>query len=198
MTIKKTFFSATLLALLLILSTSNINASGLVRIHNYLNTEFSVISIINPSGEIAKLEILDEGNNLIFTKNISKNACSQEIVNFKNSYNGKYTIVVSNTNFKSEDHFELLNDRILQLNNKFNTEEKVFFRIAEKNLFVSRSMTNTNFNLSITDKQGNIIFDEGYVKATTSKKFNISKLPAGKYEVRLYSGKKEFNYVFDK
>lgn len=198
MTITKTHLSLLVLVLLLSFSSKTLSALGLIRINNYLDTEFSVISIINPTGETAKLEILDEGDNLVFSKNISKQACTQEIINFTDTYNGKYYIVVSNKNFTSEEHFELLNNKIIKPVKHLNSDEKVFFRIDNQILYVSRSFVNNNFNLSITDNEGNVIFNEAYIKTITAKRFNISELPIGEYTVELRSGKKEFTYVFQK
>lgn len=198
MTINKLHLPTFIFTLVLLFTASNLSASGLVRINNYLKTEYSIISIINPSGITATLEITDQNKNIVFTKEISKEACSQEIINFEDVYNGNYTITVSNKNFKSEDRFELINNKIRKPYREFNTEERVFFRIAEEMLFVSRSAVNSNFNLTISDKYNTVIFDEAYVKSTRSKRFNISQLPSGKYNVRLYSGSKEFTYSFVK
>lgn len=198
MTIKKLHLPTLLFSIAILFSSLNVSATGLVRINNYLKTDFSIISIINPSGNTATLRITDENKNIVYTKEVSKEACSQEIISFSDIYNGSYTITVSNKDFKSEDHFELVNDKISKPYKEFNTEDRVFFRIAKEMLYVSRSSVNSTFNLSISDKNNELIFDESYVKSTSSKKFNISQLPSGKYDVRLYSGNKEYIYAFVK
>lgn len=187
------------LGVILFLGTSSVFATGNIRINPYLNTEFSIVSIINPTESALKMKIYDNDGNLYYSKKVSSATTDQKLFDFSYLDNGTYKIVLSGENETIEKEFKVEDNKLITENTK-EVAEKTLFRTEENSLFVTYlSFDNNNFNLSILDSFGNEVFEESYdSEPTFSKKFNVEALPKGEYKVRLISNAKEYNYAFRK
>nr|WP_320120034.1 T9SS type A sorting domain-containing protein [uncultured Marinifilum sp.] len=187
------------LGVILFLGTSSVFATGNIRINPYLNTEFSIVSIINPTESALKMKIYDNDGNLYYSRKVSSATTDQKLFDFSYLDNGTYKIVLSGENETIEKEFKVEDNKLITENTK-EVAEKTLFRTEENSLFVTYlSFDNNNFNLSILDSFGNEVFEESYdSEPTFSKKFNVEALPKGEYKVRLISNAKEYNYAFRK
>lgn len=187
------------LGALLFLSTSSTFATGKIKINPYLDTDLSIISIINPTKSELRMKIYDKEGNLYYSKKVNSTTADQKIFDFSYLEDGIYKIVLSGAEEKTEKEF-IIEGKKLKVENNNEIAEKTLFRSENNNLFVSYySSENKAFRISIIDALGNEVFEESYTSAPTfSKKFNVTALPEGEYKVRLISNNKEYNYAFRK
>ncbi|RKE02212.1 hypothetical protein [Marinifilum flexuosum] len=187
------------LGALLFLGASSAFATGNIKINPYLDTDLSIVSIINPSESALKMKIYDREGNLYYSKKVNSATTDQKLFDFSYLEDGIYKIVLSGADENVEKEF-IIEGNKLKVTDTKEVAEKTLFRSQDNNLFVSYlSFENNTFNLSITDELGNEVFEESYTSAPTfSKKFNVTALPEGEYKVRLVSNNKEYNYAFRK
>lgn len=187
------------LGVILFLGASSAFATGNVRINPYLDTDLSIVSIINPTESALKLKIYDTEGNLYYSKKVSGETTNQKLFDFSYLEDGVYKIVLTGNKVNVEKKFEVENNKLISEKQE-EIAEKTLFRSEDNNLFVTYlSFENKNFNLSILDSFGNEVFLESYSSEPTfSKKFNVEALPKGEYKVRLISNDKEYNYAFRK
>ncbi|WP_321282456.1 hypothetical protein [Marinifilum fragile] len=187
------------LGALLFLGASSAFATGNIKINQYLDTDLSIVSIINPTESVLKMKIYDREGNLYYSKKVNSATTDQKLFDFSYLEDGIYKIVLSGADENVEKEF-VIEGKKLKVTDAKELAEKTLFRSKDNDLFVSYlSFENTTFNLSITDELGNEVFEESYTSAPTfSKKFNVTALPEGEYKVRLVSNNKEYNYAFRK
>ncbi|WP_321515800.1 hypothetical protein [Marinifilum fragile] len=187
------------LGALLFLGASSAFATGNIKINQYLDTDLSIVSIINPTESVLKMKIYDREGNLYYSKKVNSTTTDQKLFDFSYLEDGIYKIVLSGADENVEKEF-VIEGKKLKVTDAKELAEKTLFRSKDNDLFVSYlSFENTTFNLSITDELGNEVFEESYTSAPTfSKKFNVTALPEGEYKVRLVSNNKEYNYAFRK
>ncbi|GAB7087203.1 hypothetical protein [Marinifilum fragile] len=187
------------LGALLFLGASSAFATGNIKINQYLDTDLSIVSIINPTESVLKMKIYDREGNLYYSKKVNSTTTDQKLFDFSYLEDGIYKIVLSGADENIEKEF-VIEGKKLKVTDAKEIAEKTLFRSKNNDLFVSYlSFENTTFNLSITDELGNEVFEESYTSAPTfSKKFNVTALPEGEYKVRLVSNNKEYNYAFRK
>ncbi|WP_421919886.1 T9SS C-terminal target domain-containing protein [Marinifilum sp.] len=187
------------LGVILFLGASSSFATGKIKINTYLDTDLSIVSIINPTETELKMRIYDNDGNLYYSKKVKSTTTDQKLFDFSYLEDGLYKIVLTGAEKRIEKEFSVEGSKLkVEKNNPLN--ERTLFRSEKNNLFVSfLSFENKKFNLSITDEFGNEVFDQSYTSAPTfSKKFNVTALPEGEYKVRLISNNKEYNYAFRK
>jgi len=187
------------LGVILFLGASSAFATGNIRINPYLDTDLSIVSIINPTASFLKMKIYDEAGNLYYSNKVSAETTDQKLFDFSYLEDGTYNIVLTGKGDKLEKKFEVLNNKLVA-ESLDKLTEKTLFRAEDNSLFVTYlSFKNTNFKISINDEFGNEVFENSYVSEPTfSKKFNVEALPKGDYKVRLVSDNKEYNYAFRK
>lgn len=187
------------LGVILFLGANSAFATGNIRINPYLDTEFSIVSIINPSESYVKMKIYDETGNLYYSQKVSSETTDQKLFDFSYLEDGTYKIVLTGKEGNIEKAFEVKDNKLVS-EQTVELAEKTLFRADKNALFVSYlSFENKSFRLSITDADGAEVFTNSYESEPSfSKKFNVEALPKGEYKVRLVSDKKEYNYAFRK
>ncbi|WP_372756220.1 hypothetical protein [Labilibaculum sp.] len=187
------------LGVALFLGASSAFATGNLRINSYLDTDYSIVSIINPSESVVKMKIYDEAGNLYYSNKVNSEASAQKLFDFSYLEDGTYKIILTSKENTIEEKFEIINNKLVDASENI-ASEKTLFRADKDNLFVTYlSFKNTTFNISINDEFGNEVFNNSYnSEPTFSKKFNVKALPKGDYKVRLVSNNKEFDYAFSK
>ncbi|BAX81625.1 hypothetical protein [Labilibaculum antarcticum] len=195
----KNTFKGLVLGVILFLGASSAFATGNIRINPYLDTDFSIVSIINPTESVLKMKIYDEAGNLYYSNKVNGGTSDQKLLDFSYLEDGTYKIVLTGKEDKLEKNFEIINSKqVAELGDEMT--EKTLFRTEDNNLFVTYlSFENATFSISINDAFGNEVYTNSYASEPTfSKKFNVEALPKGDYKVRLVSDKKEYNYAFRK
>lgn len=172
-----------------------------VRIFKYLDTEYSVASISNPTKKSARLVIIDQDGNEVMKELVSNDSYSQEILDLSNLNDGKYTAVLNSKHMEPiEESFNLVNKEVSDATIMSEEELRAFFRLNDNILYVSHIAFGANtFGISIEDAIGDEVFEKGYEgNDTFSGKFDISALPNGDYSVKIKSGEEQYSYVFSK
>jgi hypothetical protein len=187
------------LGVALFLGASSAFATGNIRINPYLDTDFSIISVINPSESVVKMKIYDEAGNLYYSNKVSAEASAQKLFDFSYLEDGTYKIVLAGKENTIEKEFEVVDKKLVNISENV-ASEKTLFRADKDNLFVTYlSFNNTTFDITINDEFGNEVFNNSYdSEPTFSRKFNVEALPKGNYKVRLVSDNKEYDYAFSK
>ncbi|RUT79179.1 DUF3244 domain-containing protein [Ancylomarina longa] len=187
------------LGVILFLGANAAFATGNIRINSYLDTDLSIVSIINPTQAPLRMNITDEAGNLYYSKKVSSATTAQKLFDFSYLEDGVYKIVLNGNEENIEKSFEIVNNKLVAAKVEKDTE-KTMFRADANNLFITYlSFDNKDLNISITDEFGNEVFTKSYTSEPTfSKKFNVEALPEGDYKVRLISNNKEYNYAFSK
>lgn len=187
------------LGVVLFLGANSAFATGNIRINSYLDTDYSIVSIINPSESNLKMKIYDEAGNLYYSRKINAATTAQKLFDFSYLEDGSYKIVLTGKEESLEKSFKVADNKLVtELAEQI--AEKTLFRTDKDALYVTYlSFNNTAFNISISDVAGNEVFENSYAaEPTFSKKFNVEALPKGDYKVRLVSDNKEYNYAFRK
>ncbi|WP_068474125.1 DUF3244 domain-containing protein [Saccharicrinis aurantiacus] len=198
---KKGLLRGIALGVMLTLVLSVSAQESIVKVNKYLNSDYSVVSVANPTQKSARLVIKDSEGEVVMKKSITRAAFSQEIIDLSNLNDGKYTAVLSNKNEELvEEQFALINNEVSDATIMSAEELKAFFRLNDNILYVSHiAFGANNFGISIEDAIGDQIFKKGFEgNSTYSGKFDISALPNGEYSVKIKSGKKHYSYVFKK
>jgi len=187
------------LGVILFLGANAAFATGNIRINSYLDTDLSIVSIINPTQATLRMNITDATGNLYYSKKVSSATTAQKLFDFSYLEDGVYKIELTGAKESIEKEFEVANNKLVNAEVKQNTA-KTMFRSDANNLFVTYlSFENKDLNISITDEFGKEVFTKNYTSEPTfSKKFNVEALPEGDYKIRLISNNKEYNYAFSK
>ena len=191
--------AALLFAIFLTGTAASTSAQGTVRINPYLNTDLSIVSIINPSNASLRMKIYDEEGTLYYSQKIQEKTTDQKLFDFSYLEDGTYKIVLNGDSIDLEKEFDVVNKK-LALKETNETNEKTFFRADNNNVFVTYlSFDQENFQISITDQEGEEVFLKSYNSTPRfTQKFDVKELPQGEYNVRLISNSKEYNYAFRK
>ncbi|WP_282036751.1 hypothetical protein [Saccharicrinis aurantiacus] len=190
-----------MLAFGLVVSAQEEQQEAVVKVFKYLDTDYSVVSVSNPTNKSACLIIKDQDGEVVVKKSISKDSYSQEILDLTNLNDGKYTAVLSTKDMEPvKENFALINNKVTDATIMSAEELKAFFRLNDNILYVSHiAFGANNFGISIEDAIGDEVFEQGYEGNNTfSGKFDISALPNGDYSVKIKSGEEQYSYVFSK
>ncbi len=93
------------LVALFVLSLSSAFAGGHLRINPYLNTDYSIVSILNPSETDARLKIYDEAGNIYYSQVVEAESNSQKLFDLSHLEDGEYSLVLVSENSRVEETF---------------------------------------------------------------------------------------------
>jgi aminopeptidase-like protein len=174
-----------------------------VSILPYLNTDYSIVSLNNTSAKNTLFTIEDASGEVFYKEWIDKSGFSQKVLDFSYLSDGKYDIVLRTKGSESiKESFTVKNHKVVSDLKKdvAVTQRKSFVNIIDNMLYVSHlSSAGNSFGVSILDADADEVYSETFEGYTTfSKKFDVSALPSGSYEVSINAEKKEFSYAFTK
>ncbi len=187
------------LGLALLLGTSSAFATGNIHINSYLKTDYSIVSIVNSLESNLTMKIYDNSGNLYYSKKVDATTTTQKLFDFSFLADGTYKITLTGKQERIEKAFKVNNNKLVTELAQKNTEKTIFRAVKDAFYLTYLSINNTNFKISIRDRDENEFFINSYAaKPTFSRKFNVEALPKGDYKVRLVSDNKEYNYAFRK
>jgi len=105
----------------LVLSLSSAFASGNIRINQYLNTDYSIVSVFNTSDSNQKLKVYDEKGNIFYSQTVEAESNSQKLFDLSNLEDGNYSLVLVGKNSRVEQAFQVearklvVSDKSMQL-----------------------------------------------------------------------------------
>lgn len=176
--------------------------SGTISISPYLNTDYSIVSLNSSGAKNSLLTIKSSDGEVYYKEWISNTTFTQKVLDFSYLADGEYSITLSgkgNTTIK--ELFTVENKKIVSLNKKEeSTGLTSFVNHVDNALFVSHIALGVNsFGVSIFDNNNDEVYSDIFAgNVSFSKKFDISKLPTGNYQVNINSNKMEYSYAFTK
>jgi len=178
--------------------------TGMVSIHKYLDTDFSIISVSNLADKNAIFSIKDENGSTVYKEWVNKAGIEQKILDFSRIDDGIYTAELKVKGHKEVSKTFIIQDHQLSSGKETNLSSskqlKSFFYLTDNTLTVSHiSFGSRSFDVSISDEIGDDIYLKSFSgNSTFSRKFDVSSLPCGDYTVSINSGNKEYSYAFRK
>ncbi|MDE5423941.1 hypothetical protein L3073_17135 [Ancylomarina sp. DW003] len=93
------------LVAILTFSLSTAFASGNLRINNYLNTDYSIVSVFNTSTTNLKLKVYNEEGDLFYSETIEAETNMQKLFDLSHLADGNYALVLVGKNTRIEEQF---------------------------------------------------------------------------------------------
>jgi len=177
---------------------------GNVFIHSYLKTDYAIVSAQNSFSETFKVTIVNAaGETLYASPRIKSSNSFQKLFDLSSVNNGDYKVILSGKNARVVESFSVVDHKVVKKEAKKLAEAEkanTFFRTSGDKLYISHlNFLNDELTIKINDAKGEEVYNsELPSNSTYSGLFDISKLPAGKYQVCLTSGEKMYSYDFRK
>lgn len=177
--------------------------SGNISILPYLNTSYSVVSLSNTGTNNSLLVIKDSDGGIYYKEWINTSVCAQKVLDFSYLEDGEYSITLSSKGSLSvTERFDVLNKQIAAVNKKEEVSEGLTSLVnhVDNMLYVSHIAFGYNtFGVSIVDTNSDELYNETFDgNSAFSKKYDISELPTGDYQVNINSDQKNYSYEFSK
>jgi hypothetical protein len=140
-----------------------------------------------------EVSIKDETGVVIFNESL-KNPKSGRMYILSQLENGNYTFVVEDAQKIVYQYVEVVENAV-KINE--NTEEvfKPAFNTTSNYWTIHAMSLNKEANVKIIDNDGNVIFSETVTKPVVEKKYNVSKLQSGVYEIIYGIGDETFTHT---
>ena len=177
---------------------------GNIFIHSYLKTDYAIVSAQNSFSEAFKVIIVNEaGETLYSSPRIKTSNSFQKLFDLSSVDNGDYKVILSGKNARVVESFSVVDHKLVKKEVETLAEEKktnTFIRTSGDKLYISHlNFLNDELSIKINDAKGDEVYNsELPSESTYSGLFDISKLPAGNYQVCLTSGEKMYSYDFRK
>jgi prolyl oligopeptidase PreP (S9A serine peptidase family) len=152
------------------------------------------LGVINVSNHSLTVEIKNKNAETFFTKNIAGNKNFFQLVDLNTLPDGEYKVVVSGTNFSSERKFTIENHTAKLIPKE--TESIPVFNLLENKVLLIRyyNVKQNTVNIFI-ESDSEVVFEERNITdLNVVKKYSLSKLPKGRYVVKVYSGGIIYDY----
>lgn len=104
------------LVALFTLSLNAAFATGNIRINQYLNTDYSIVSVFNTSTTDLKLKVYDEAGNLFYSQKVEAETNTQKLFDLSYLADGKYALVLVGKNTRVEETFQVAGKKLLVTN----------------------------------------------------------------------------------
>jgi hypothetical protein len=104
------------LVALFTLSLNAAFATGNIRINQYLNTNYSIVSVFNTSTTDLKLKVYDEAGNLFYSQKVEAETNTQKLFDLSHLSDGKYALILVGKNTRIEETFQVADKKLLVTN----------------------------------------------------------------------------------
>ncbi len=178
-------------------------ANSNVSIYPYLDTDYSVLSLNNASEKSAILTIEGTDGEVFHRELIGKSGFTQKVLDFSYLKDGEYAVKLKSKGteyfsktFKVNNHKIVTESKLAKANKNANT---TFANVVNNTLIVSYIPFGIkSVDVTITSDSEEIFTETFKADKTFSKKFDISALPKGDYQVSVNSEDKNYSYAFSK
>ncbi len=178
-------------------------ASPAVSIFPYLDTDYSVLSLNNLSEKSAVLTIEGTSGEIFHREVINKAGFTQKVLDFSYLADGTYSVNLKSKGteyfskpFIVENHKVVVNSDHAAVASNANTS---FASVINNTLIVSYIPFGVkSVDVTISSNTEEIFTETFTADKTFSKKFDISALPRGEYQVSINSEDKNYSYAFSK
>ncbi|MCW3785815.1 hypothetical protein [Plebeiibacterium sediminum] len=177
--------------------------STAVSIFPYLDTDYSVLSLNNSSEKSAVLTIQGTDGEVFHREVISKAGFTQKVLDFSYLADGSYSVNLKakgteyfSKPFMVKNHKVVVDSDITEVASNANTS---FANVVDNTLTVSYiPFGKKSVDVTISSDSEEIFTETYTADKTFSKKFDISALPKGNYQVSINSADKNYSYAFSK
>ncbi|MGZ2368373.1 DUF3244 domain-containing protein [Ancylomarina sp. YFZ004] len=104
------------LVALFTLSLNAAFATGNIRINQYLNTDYSIVSVFNTSSTDLKLKIYDENGHVFYSETVEAETNEQKLFDLSHLSDGNYALVLVGKNSRVEETFQVAGKKLLVTN----------------------------------------------------------------------------------
>ena len=156
------------------------------------------LGIVNKSKRSIDLTISNYEGNVIYTRSVSGNQNYFQLYSLANMPDGEYIVAISNLEEIESKRFRIINSSAYMVREQKDLPPT--FRLVENNtLYVSYlNAKKIPVNIFIMKKDDVLFEERGIAESGISKRYSLQKLPAGEYEVRLYSAGKIYSHILMK
>ncbi len=154
------------------------------------------LGVINVTNHTLTVEIKNKNAEVFFTKNIAGNKNFFQMIDLNALPDGEYKVMVSGINFSSERKF-IIENRAAKLIPKETESIPVFNFLENKTLLVRYYNVKQNSVNIFIENDSDVVFEERNITdLNIVKKYSLTKLPKGRYVVKIYSGGIIYDYQF--
>ncbi len=177
--------------------------SPAISIFPYLDTNYSVLSLNNSSEKSAVLIIKGTDGEVFHREVINKVGFTQKVLDFSYLADGSYSV---NLKAKGTEYFSkpfmIKNHKVVSDSDQASVASNSntsFASVVENTLIVSYIPFGVkSVDVTISSSTDDIFTKTFTADKTFSKKFDISALPRGEYQVSINSEDKNYSYAFSK
>lgn len=184
-----------IIVLLIMALSLNVMGEG-----NIFLTKFDRNAIIVNRGEwkskTVNVVITDENGFTVFTQKLSKKVDLIKY-NIDELPNGNYSMEIFDDLRIVRKEFSIKNDQLL-LSDKYELMYKPVVKISKNMVDVQMLAMNKEAQITLTDKEGNVLHNEKVTSTTVSRRMDVSILPSGNYTVTVEVGDRYFYHEFTK
>ncbi|WP_350137727.1 hypothetical protein [Fulvivirga sp.] len=141
-----------------------------------------------------KISLKDNFGKVLFSENVANSNGYIKSFDLKNLTSGEYTIEMENETYTKVMPVTIDSEAIVISHPTFETVYHPYVKVSDKKMDLNYLNVNQEATaMVIRDAAGNIIFKNSLGSDLNfSKRFDLSKLPVGSYNVEVLSGKKTF------
>jgi len=155
--------------------------------------------VVNTSGwKSDKVNVqIKEASGTIIMDEVVSNLKNSRSYNLKNLPSGSYTVEISNELKLTVQSFEI-EGNFVKTSNDIATLYKPVVNWNNNHLDINLLTLGAKVELNINDDQSNTIFEKKFDTPTVHKRYDFSKLEAGRYTVNIYYAGRTFSKSFTK
>ncbi len=183
----------TLLFLFAISLSGMTYAGGGVSVTASNEKNVAIISLAKLEAKQVRLSVEDATENITYFSAFVENASDyKKAFDFSLLKDGDYVVVVNNNGELIKQPIQIVDSKILVTEESV-TVKPVFKRVNDNLLVYFNNEDESNLLVSIVGKDG-VVYTEECKDKFFKRKYNLSNLPNGKYNVTVFNNNQEFNY----
>ncbi len=164
-----------------ILIGANLFASTIPSFIKEVNAKTVVVNLSNWKHSAIMITIEDNNGNVMYSEKIEKPHANRQY-NLSKMNDGEYTISIENKQKVAVQKVKIKRDEILVEATIEETFKPIF--ITNGNVWAIQALSLAkNAVVKIYDEDNNIVFSEKIEKPTVERKYNVTKLSTGNYEI---------------
>ncbi len=183
----------TLLFLLVTSMSAMTYAGGGVSVTASNEEKVAIISLAKLEAEHVRLSVESADESITYFSAFVENAADyKKAFDFSLLRDGNYVVIVNNNGELIKQPIQIADSKIL-VEEEAVVIKPVFKRVDDNLLVYFNNEDESNLMVSIAGKQG-VVYTEESKDKFFKRKYNLSNLPNGTYDVTVFNNNQEFNY----
>jgi hypothetical protein len=202
----KTLFSILMVVGLMATTTVNAGERGIIKINKYLNSDLSIISIVNSGNKADHIQLINSntGESLYQESLDIPNQTYQKVFDPNKLEDGDYTVLLKGKDYEVQKEFNVQYGRLRSsslANDIYTTTESMKFFIDPNNEtltigFINADQDDLEFQLVHLDREKVVENMKMGDRITFSDKYDLQGLRSGSYRATLIAGNTHYHYDF--